>query len=204
MLPEATSVGVERFSDEARSVLESKGFVVYTLTAESINSFRKQGRKFWSSWHNDYPEFEALISRVAEVAINPDPDRIFLKGSFAKDLSGQINMIAKLSQELQIGSNRIPGVEAIMGEAADYTELFFKHLDSTGDYLLGEKYVQGDIWLFARTNTPTVNSGVASVGDFDKEAGLRILHTKMRRDGRDDLVAVPLLVPILVPTGQDK
>ena len=58
-LPQAeTLVAVQRFSQEAREVLEKQEYVIYELTAQSIKSLRETGRPFWSTWHKDYPDFE--------------------------------------------------------------------------------------------------------------------------------------------------
>ncbi len=85
----------------------------------------------------------------------------------------------------------MPGVEAIIGEASDYAELAFAHLDATDGkgYLFGEKYG----YNYARTKTP-VGSGVAHVGDFGDVRGLGVGHWHPdNRLGR--VFAVPLVVP---------
>lgn len=183
---EVTPVEVRRFSREAREALERQGYVVHELTGQSIASEREAGRKFWSTWHNDYPELEALTSMHSEVAINPG--KLFIPKSNNKTLVQQENLIARLSQDL---GTRVQGVEAVMGKAPDYVDLAFTHLDTTGDYLFGEK----DVHNYARTKTPTVGSSVAIVGDFDPASGLGVGYYWDRGLGGGDVFAAPLVVP---------
>lgn len=182
---EITPIEIRRFSDEARAVLEKEGYVIDTLTGQSIASLRKAGRKFWSSWHKDYPQLEALISMSAEVAIHPE--KLFIPKSNNSTLAQQEEMINEFSEKL---GTKIPLVEAIMGGMPDYVDLAFAHLDKTGEYLFGEKY--GFNW--ARTNTPTVGDYVADVGGFYPSRGLGVDDLGRGR-GDDSVFASPLVVP---------
>ncbi len=178
---------VVQFSEEARTGLENEGYRVYTLTGQSIKDLREARKPFWSTWHEGY-DFEALPSRLSEVAFNPE--KLFLPNSNRKTLSEQEALIAKFSEGLSKGKNRIPGVEAVMGEAPDYVELAFTHLQETGDRLFGEKYG----YNYARTKTPTGGSYVGRVGRFDAGYGLDV-HNGDRGRGRDSVFAAPLVVP---------
>ncbi len=184
---EIPTVSVIRFSDEAKATLEKQKFVIYELTGQSIKSLRDSGRKFWTDWHKQYPDFESLTSMHSEVAIHPK--QLFIDNSHNKTLAEQEEMIKKFSADLAKGRNRIPNVEAIMGEASDYVELAFQHLDTTGDYLFGEKYG----YNYARTKT-RVGAGVAGVGRFYPTYGLYVGY--WHHDvGGDDVFAAPLVVP---------
>lgn len=77
-----------------------------------------------------------------------------------------------------------------MGEAPDYVELAFAHLDATGERLFGKKYD----YNYARTKTPTVDSYVAHVSYFGSVDGLRVDYW-YRDDGYGDVFASPLVVP---------
>ena len=178
--------GVSRFSSEQRKELERQGRVIVELTGQSIKRLKEQGRKFWSSWHDEYPDFESRTSRLSEVAINPS--ELFLPESNRKTLQEQEKMIADFSKKL---SGKVGGVMAIMGEAADYVDLAFTYFDRTGEYLFGEKYN----YDFARTKTPSVGSNIASVGHFSRDGGLRVFDWD-RVDGDDFAWAVPLVVPV--------
>ncbi len=184
---ETVPVEVRRFSDEAREALTKEGYVIYALSGQSIRSLREQGRKFWSTWHKDgqYEEFETKGSMHSEVAISPDA--LFIPDSNDKTLKQQENAIAKFSKEL---TKKIKGVEAVMGEAPDYVELAFAHLDATGDRLFGEKYD----YNYARTKTPTVGSRVAGVGYFLAADGL-LVGDWDRALGARRVFASPLVVP---------
>ena len=182
---ETTPVEVRRFSQEAREALKREGFAVYELTGQSIASVRDSGRKFWTTWHRDYPDFEALTSMHSEVAINPG--KLFIPKSNNKTLVQQEDLIARLSQDL---GNRVQGVEAVMGDAADYVDLAFTHLNATGNYLFGEK----DGYNYARTKTPTVGSDVADVRSFDPADGLNVSRWG-RVSSHVNVFAPPLVVP---------
>ena len=184
---ETAPVEVKRFSDEAREALTKEGYVIYTLTGGSIRSQRETGRKFWSTWHKDsqYEAFETQGSMHSEVAIKPDA--LFIPNSNNKILKQQENLVGKFSKDL---GKKVKGVEAIMGEAPDYVELAFAHLDATGDRLFGEKYG----YNYARTKTPTVGPSVAVVGRFGAVAGLDVDDWD-RGDGYGDVFASPLVVP---------
>lgn len=180
--PEA-QIEIKRFSPEAREALDAKGFKVYELTGQSIVSLKEQGEKFWSTWHRDYPDFESLTSRHSEVAINPK--KLFIPRSNNKTLEEQLGAVARYSNGLQI-----KGVEAILGEVPDYTELAFAHLDKTGERLFGKIYN----YNYTRTQT-RVDSDVANVGGFDAGGGLWV--GRWHAGGRDgSIFAVPLVVPI--------
>lgn len=175
---------VLRFSQEARQGLEKEGYLIYKLGGQSIRSLKEQGKRFDSTWHRDFPHFEALTSRVSEVAINPN--QLFLPNSNRKTFKQQEEIVKGLFEEL---SRRIPSVEAIIGEVPDYLELAFNHLRETSGRLFGEEYKYG----YTRTKTPTEASLMAGVGNFDARLGLDI-----KRWGRDNGAANDLWITALV------
>lgn len=182
---ETIPVEIRRFTDEAKEALAKEGFVIRELTGQSIASERAAGRKFWSTWHRDYPQFEALTSMQSEVAIKPG--KLFIPRSNNKTLAQQEEMIGGFSQRL---GETVPGVDAIMGEAPDYVDLVFTHLGATGEYLFGEK----DGYNYARTKTPTVGTHVANVGLASPGNGLDVDY-RLRGYGYSYVYAAPLVVP---------
>lgn len=181
-LTEAEKSEIQRFSNEQREALRKEGYVVYELTGQSIASLRKQGRLFWSTWHKDYPDFEALISGHSEIAINPES--LFLPGSNYQTLAEQLEAVQKFSDGLNIQR-----AKAILGQVPDYTELAFAHLDKTGQRLFGKEYG----YNYTRTQT-RVGSGVAGVGSFGVGDGLHVSYWDPG-DRHDRLRAAPLVVP---------
>ena len=175
----------KRFSPEVRKALEKEGYLIYTLTGQSIKSLREAGRKFSSTWHKGYPDFEALTSRLSEVAI--DPNKLFLPDSNNKTLVEQEKMVEEFSQKL---SKKVEGVEAIIGEAPDYVELAFVHLDATGEYLFGKKYN----FDYARTKTQAGGPCVVRVGYFRPDYGLYVSFWD-RVHGYGNVWAASLVVP---------
>ena len=182
---EITPVEIRRFTDEAREALAKEGYVVRELTGQSIASERAKGSRFWSTWHRDYPQFEALTSMQSEVAVKPG--KLFLPRSNNKTLIQQEEMIGGFSQRL---GETVPGVDAIMGEAPDYVDLVFAHLGVTGEYLFGKK----DGFNYARTKTPTVGTRVAYVGRAGPGRGLDV-GGWYRGHGNSYVFAAPLVVP---------
>lgn len=181
---ETAPIEVKRFTDEAREALQKEGYRIYQLTGESIRTLRQGGRKFWSTWHQDgqYEAFETQGSMHSEVAVRPDA--LFIPKSNNKTLKKQEDAIARFSGDL---AKKVKGVEAIMGEAPDYVELAFAHLDATGNRLFGEKYG----YNYARTKTLTAGSDVAGVGGFPADDGLRVNASGLVT------MAVPLCSPLL-------
>ncbi|MEK7182599.1 MAG: hypothetical protein AAB694_00360, partial [Patescibacteria group bacterium] len=110
-------------------------------------------------------------SRIMEVAIYPDPERFFVPGTFSQLKATQEELVKKDGQELQARLG-IEGLEEILPEAPEVTEVMFKHFDATGVRLLGEDYRDPNpetrYWRYIRTNTPINKSGpfIAIVGHF--------------------------------------
>ncbi len=184
---ELPTLEIVRFAPEARKKLTEAGYAIHALTGRSIKTLQDAGKPFWSTWHKDYPELEAMRSRLSEVAVNPA--QLFLPDSNGKTLAEQEEMVKKFSQGLA-KKGKIDGVEAVIGEMPDYVELAFTHLEATGDRLFGQKYG----YNYARTKTPTSESYVADVGRFHADGGLRVSYW-LRGRGNGLVFAAPLVVP---------
>ena len=174
------------FSDESRAALMGLGYLIYPLTGKSIKSLRDEGNRFWTDWHRAYPTLESLASGLSEVAINPN--ELFLPNSNNKTLAEQEALIGNFDKALRT-KKRIPGVSAILGEAPDWAEVAFTHLEVTGERLFGEKYDYG----FTRTKT-RVESFSVLVGRFVADDGLSVDDSDpgLRHDS---LWVSPLVVP---------
>lgn len=181
--------GIKSFSKEEEKALKTEGKAIYTLTGETIQDQKDAGRKFWYITPSEGGKLLVLHSRLSQVAFDPRPNKFFLPKSNNHTLDEQLEMITEYSYRLQKRLG-IQTIEAIMGEAPDYTQLAFTHLDATGERLFGEKY---DLY-FARTKTSTVGSDVADVGGFSADHGLRVDRWH-RGSGDDDGFASPLVVP---------
>jgi hypothetical protein len=153
-------IEIERFSMEQKGALQKEGYFIYDLTGQSIKTLRDSGHRFWSMWHNSLPDFEAISSMRSEVAINPNS--LFLPESNNKNLDQQREMVKKYSAEL---GKKIQGVRTIIGDAPDYAELVFKHLEITKNNLFRKKFASCD-YLRARTKTFTDDSLAAIVSCF--------------------------------------
>jgi hypothetical protein len=96
-------------------------------------------------------------------------------------------MVEKFGRKI---AGEVKGITAILGSAPDYTELAFAHQDQRGQRLFGEDFN----YDYTRTTTPTGGSGVAIVGRFDADDGLRV-SIWPRDDRNGGLWAAPLVVP---------
>lgn len=172
---------IKRFSDEARKWLDEEKYLVYSLTGKSIRTFREAGYSFWSTWHNNYPYFEALTSQLSEVAIRLD--QLFLPGSNSKTLHKQLGMVARKSVDL---SRQAGGIQAVIGRSPDYVELAFNHLDATGQRLFGR-----DFDYYLTTTVTSIGNEITNVGLFLNN-GL----TVGKRQLRNNVYVAPLIVPV--------
>lgn len=174
---------------EEKEALRREGLTaVYPLTEETIADQRKKGRKFWYVTGSDNNSLLIVRSLIGDVAVDPRPDKFFLPKSNKLTLDRQLEMVSEFSYKLQ-RKLKTDSIEAILGQAPDYTELAFAHLDAVGERFFGQNYG----YNYARTQTPTVGSSVANVGSFGAGGGLvvRGLH---RGYGLVSVFAVPLVV----------
>jgi len=182
--PESLST-IKEFSPETKEALEKEGYLIYSLTGKSIKDLKKEGMKFWSTWHEKYPDFETKPSIYSEVAFNPK--HLFLPNSNNKTLAQQEKFVECFSQKL---GQKIKGVKAIIGEAPDYVELTFNHLKRTSERLFGKNYN----YDYSRAKTPTVGSNVAVVGYFSAALGLDVDYW-FHGESHGDVWIAPLVVP---------
>lgn len=137
-------------------------------------------------------------SRLSEVAIYPDPERFFVDGTGDKDVNTQESMAQKDGENLR---ERLKASELdviIPDEASTLTELTFRHLDGTGEWLFSKRYaeVHGLRFIYGRTKNPTNEDGsyVANVGRADPDHGLIVDYWR-RDDGYGLVLATRLVVP---------
>lgn len=178
---------VKIFSPKSKEALVGKGYVIYLLRKQSIVMMRTAGRRFYASLiGGDLPkDVLNLVSMQSEVAINPN--RLFLPNTNFKIQEEQEEMLGRFSQELQ---RQIPGVCAILGEAPDYLDIVFQHLDITGEKLFGER----QDFHYTRTKTRTVGRHGIIVGHHSEE-GINITDWFSTSPG-ERLWAAPLIKPL--------
>ena len=178
----------EAFAPQEREALTKEGLVIVRLTGQSIADQKSQGRPFWYITDGG-KRFLNVPSRTTEVAFNPNPSEFFIPRSNNSTLKQQLEMTQEHSYKLQRRLG-IKTIEEIMGEAPDYTETAFSYLETSGERLFGVNYG----YNYTRTQTPTVDSRVAGVGDFYAVDGLRV-HGWYRGYGFSYVFAAPLVVP---------
>jgi len=174
---------IKRFSPEQKDALEKEGYVIYKLTGKSIKDLREAGNHFESTWQPRYPGFEALRSRKSEVAINPN--QLFLPKSSYKTYLEQESLVTKFNKDI---SAKIPGIEAIIGEAPDYVELAF--LDPTDNHLYGE-----DIDGYCTRTQTRIGLDMVCVGGPYRDSSSGIHLRYYSGDRYKHVFVAPLIVP---------
>lgn len=158
------------FSKEEKEALKREGLsAVYPLTGETIAGQKEKGRKFWHITESGDNSVLAVRSLIGDVAIDPRPDTFFLPKSNNLTLNQQLELTAEYSYKLQ-RKLQTDAIEAILGQAPDYTALAFAHLDATDERLFGENYG----FRYTRTQTPWGESRVARRGHFRAVYGLYV------------------------------
>lgn len=115
---------ITKFSPEARMAIEEAHLPIFTLIGRSIRDLRQSGKRIEPEWSNQ-EYLENLPSRKSEVSIQ----FIGLENSFNKPMSQQQKLVKSYSAKL---SERMPDVEAIIGEAPDYLELSLLYMATYG------------------------------------------------------------------------
>lgn len=181
-------VAIQRFSPEAREKLQKRGYVIYALQGESSKTLGEMGYTLFSEkWYTDN-HLEERVSRSTEVAVNPE--NLFLPVKNCVTLEQDEKIVNKFSKKL---GKQIPGVQAIIGESADYVELAFRSLAETGERLFGEKYEYKYTRTKTRTKTPNPGSEVAYVGQTSSMLFVGTWGVFNRFNG---LGVAPLVVPV--------
>jgi len=188
------------FTSDQRTALEKKGYLIYHLTGQTIETLLYNGKSILSAFRGD--SIEQLQSMLTEVAI--DPKNLFLPNSNNERMDVQTARVKQFGEKLE---KEIPGVTAIIGHAPDYVELTFLHLASTSKNLFGKDHN----FLYTCTTTPTnaVNRLVV-VGNFHDFGCLGITNSDATSPSENVWVA-PLVVPStlrftnqLMPIGKDE
>ena len=182
---------VSRFNDVDREALLKAGALIYELTGETIEDQQGAGRKFWYVTDGGDKLLEKP-SRRGEIAIFPDPNEFFIPESGGKSLADQEKLASRDTKALQKRLNT-KGLKVIIPEeASTLTEITFKHLEETGEWLFGERYG----YNYGRTKNSTNKSGssVAVVGSAFLDNGL-FVNDWDRGDGFDSVRVVRLVVP---------
>ncbi len=177
------------FTDEEKEALKKLRLTaVYSLTGETIFDQIEKGRMFWRLAGSDNSNLPTLRSFQGDVAVDTRPDKFYLPKSNYLALDEQLEMIEEYSHNLQ-RRLKTTSIEAILGQAPDYTALAFAHRDATGKRLFGYKYSSN----YTRTQTPTIGSSFANVGNYSAVMGLDVYDWD-KNYGDIRIYAVPLIV----------
>jgi len=181
---EHISPSVTTFSSEQRAILRSMNFnYICKLTGQSIASLRDEGNTFSYKWHIG-EAFEDEHSTLTEVAINTNS--FWIIDSDRKTFAEQTAIILSYSKKI---NEIVPGVEAKLGKAADYAELFFTHRKIVGDILFGPNHD----YISTRTTTHSSNAHFVIVGPAYGDEISICYYNDENRDNK--VFVVPLLVP---------
>lgn len=106
---------ITKFSPEAQRAIEKAHLSIFILTGKSINDLREAGVPIVPQWPNQ-EHLETLPSRRSQVTV----ENLYPEYTFNKPMTEQQMLIERYSKRL---SERIPDVEAVIGDAPDYVEL---------------------------------------------------------------------------------
>lgn len=125
----AERVEPQKFTEDQRKYLAYEGYSIYERTGKSLGSLSEMG------FVEDVSDLAGLAEETSmkgEVAIKP---RHPLYGSGGLNLVEQQRQVDQLSK--YVGSTW--NLKAMIGKAADYSELASLHLDKTGEDLFGPR-----------------------------------------------------------------
>lgn len=179
----------KRFSQESREALKGMGYVIYSLTGQSIVSMQEAGRKFMDYDYRDFSSYENLRSMCTEVAINPD-EPIIPFSDHRNDVQ-QAVLIAKFAHRLK---RKVNGVDAVRGEASDYIELEFTHLDATGEHLFEEKFKFPSIRSSTEVDQNTIRWRFIDI-TVPRDVDRGLLVKPFSAHGNHNIYTAPLVVP---------
>lgn len=188
---------VETFDDQEKEVLVNDGAVIYLPEGYTINiqRVREIGTYFWNVIH-ETPRLTDFPPRRIEVAIYPDPERLFISDSFNKNVAQQDRLIEQDTEYLR-RKLRAEGLIMWRPEASEVTEVMYKHFRETGVNLLGADFMRrgGRYGPSVRTSTPTKFGRFAVVsGSFRKGDGPQILDS-YPQESNNNLGVIRWIVP---------
>jgi hypothetical protein len=137
-------VEMKRFDRNERETLLKDGAYIYGLAGETMSlQIEIQKQKGWPSFtYIEKPNEEFLLkpSLISEVAIYPDPNKFFIPNSGMAMLYEQEELTKDDTKDLR-QRLQLPGISVIIPkEVSTLTEITFKHLDGTGNWLFGCEY----------------------------------------------------------------
>lgn len=185
-------VMVRNFALGALKDLKRNHAVVFEPLETSLAKLVSAKRPFWYVTNRDNPDFMNLVSRPTQIAIFPDSKQFYVPESNNKTLARQKELLEVDLAEVVKKKMDIGGVEEVIDNVATHAGLVFAYFDkSNGKVRLhGRNYG----FRYARTETPTVGSYVAIVGNLRADSGLRVGDWDAG-DGDGDVWAVRLVVP---------
>jgi hypothetical protein len=130
----------EKFTTKEKAQLKKEAYTVFALTGKTFDDLRKDGFKFWSTWHKG-EAFEKTKSTKGEIAVKMD-----------------IQGLGKTYAECEELARK---EDAVILSASDYLEIMHQHHKKTGQYWLSNH------WSW--TNGRSSGGYLVSVGDFDAD-----------------------------------
>jgi phage gpG-like protein len=175
------------FSLEQQKQLETRGYKIFPLTGQPLNSFFQL---FYGRDRDEYEEIGHLQSMKTEVAFNPK--KPYLPNNKKRNSYGDLLLQTKEFAE-KLGSE-VHGVTAIIGSAPDYAELISLYLSATGTHTFWETVPDRDFC------TTTYNGYQIAIGtNWDRRFGLSTFAPIPNQEGA--MYAMPLVIPVK-PVGQ--
>ncbi len=147
---------IVRFSPESRFALEQAGYSIFQLRGASIGELETSGQRFQIERRLRPDELSGLQTRFSEVAINPN-----LRLSHAFETLTSLRVKVELEGMKLRRRLGVQDVDSIIGNAADYSQIFSDYYQRTGDYL--------------EVRSETFESTATRSGLFTRRIGKRIV-----------------------------
>ncbi len=181
---------IQPFTTAEKKAFRKDGHIIYPFSLQTIKT-QEEARKPFHFQDNYGSKFKTTSSMVGEVAFIPNPKRFFIPGSNNKTYEQQEELVKLYEKHLQKSLKLPENVRVVMGQAPDYTQLAFIHLEETGERLFGLEYG----FNFTRTKTSISTHDVANVGSFYSTIGLHVYGWPIY-GGLDKVFVVPLVVSV--------
>lgn len=172
---------------EALESLKGKGWVIVTLTGDSIEDLRGSGREiqYAHGWPNERQNIEALPSLRGDVIMNTNA--LPLVGSNKRNHLEQARMIVDLQNEL---SETVPDVQGIMGRISDCAAAISCLLDMKGEDFQRKWIRDAHVRTYTRRSSSSDEHATVGLNG----SGLKIGSWRLGDPG-DSIYTLPMFVP---------
>ncbi|OGH07683.1 MAG: hypothetical protein A2W22_00415 [Candidatus Levybacteria bacterium RBG_16_35_11] len=159
------------FTETEKEALRKDGAVILSTLGQTLSSQaeaqRQAGKPSFSYMNCEDGYLMDIPSRLAQVAVYPDPDEFFAPKTNDKDLATQEILIAKDAEKIRARTG-LQEIDEIIPDAATLTGIIFEYEKETGVWLLGRGFenrfgrTKNGLVCFQHSNSPSLGLRVFS------------------------------------------